>query len=77
MGRALFAILQTLMPQEDTYIRLQLESVANDSCNEFELLWILQKKFFTMFDLTKEPIRSSTLSLTTLILCQTVLKYII
>ncbi len=28
MGCALFAVLQTLMPQEDTYIRLQLESVA-------------------------------------------------
>jgi hypothetical protein len=52
---ALFAVLLTLMPQDDTYIKLQVESVANDSCNEFELLWILQKKFITMFDLMKEP----------------------
>jgi hypothetical protein len=55
MGRALFAVLQTLMPQEDMYIKSQVESVANDSCNVFELLWILQKKLITMFDLTKEP----------------------
>jgi hypothetical protein len=54
MGRALFAVLQTLMPQEDTYIKLQIKSVVNDSCNGFELLWILQKKFITMFDLMKE-----------------------
>ncbi len=55
MGCALFAVLQTLMPQEDTYIRSQVKSVANDSCNGFELFWILQKKFIMMFDLTKEP----------------------
>jgi hypothetical protein len=55
MGCALFEVLQTLMPQEDTYISLQVKSVANDSCNGFELLWFLQKKFITMFDLTKGP----------------------
>jgi hypothetical protein len=55
MGCTLFAVLQTLVPQEDTYIILQVESMANDACNGFELLWILQKKFITMFDLTKEP----------------------
>ncbi len=53
MGRALFAVLQTVMPREDTYLKLQVKSVANDSCNGFELLWILQKKFITMFDLQK------------------------
>ncbi len=55
MGRALFGVLQQLLPHLDTYICLQVESVANDSCNGLELLWILQKQFIAMFDLTKEP----------------------
>jgi hypothetical protein len=41
MGHALFSILQQLLPSGDMYIRSQLESVTNDSCNGFELLWML------------------------------------
>ncbi len=55
MGRALFGVLQQLLPHSDTYIHLQVELVANNSCNGFKLLWILQKHFIAMFDLTKEP----------------------
>jgi hypothetical protein len=29
--------------------------VGNDSNNGFELLWLLQKRYITMFDFTKEP----------------------
>ncbi len=52
---ALFGVLQQLLPHLDTYIWSQVESVANNSCNGFELLSILQKQFIAMFDLTKEP----------------------
>jgi hypothetical protein len=55
MGHALFGVLQQLLPHSDTYIHSQIESVANNSCNGCELLWILQKRFIAMFDLTKEP----------------------
>jgi hypothetical protein len=55
MGHALFAILQQLLPSGDSFVKSQLESVGNDSNNGFKLLWLLQKRFITMFDLTKEP----------------------
>jgi hypothetical protein len=55
MGWALFSILQQLLRLSDTYIQSQLESVANDLCNGFELLWMLQKCYIIIFDLTKEP----------------------
>jgi hypothetical protein len=54
MGHALFAILQQLLPTSNSFIKSQLELVGNDSNNGFELLWLLQKKFITMFNLTKE-----------------------
>ena len=43
MGHALFAILKQLLPASDSFIKSQLESVGNDSNNNFELLWLLQK----------------------------------
>jgi hypothetical protein len=43
MGRSLFSILQPLLPQDDTYVCSQVELVANNSSNGFELLWTLQK----------------------------------
>jgi hypothetical protein len=55
MGCSLFTVLQQLPPSSDMYICSQLESVTKDSCNGFELLWMLQKRYITMFDLTKEP----------------------
>jgi hypothetical protein len=55
MGHALFAILQQLLPASNSFIKSQLELVGNDSNNGFELLWLLQKRFITVFDLTKEP----------------------
>jgi hypothetical protein len=55
MGHALFAILQQLLPASNSFTKTQLESVGNDSNNGFELLWLLQKRFITMFHLTKEP----------------------
>ena len=54
MGHALFAILQQLLPSGNSFVKSQLESVGNDSNNNFELLWLLQKRFITMFNLTKE-----------------------
>jgi hypothetical protein len=54
MGHALFAILQQLLPTSNSFIESQLELVGNDSNNGFNLLWLLQKRFITMFDLTKE-----------------------
>jgi hypothetical protein len=55
MGHALFAILQQLLPTGDSFVRSQLEAVGNNSNNGFELLWLLQKHYITMFNLTKEP----------------------
>jgi hypothetical protein len=55
MEHALFAILQQLLPASNSFNKSQLESVGNDSNNSFELLWLLQKRFIAMFDLTKKP----------------------
>jgi hypothetical protein len=56
MGHALFAILQQLLPSGNSFIKYQLESVGNNSNNGFKLLWgFLQKRFITMFNLTKKP----------------------
>jgi hypothetical protein len=52
---ALSAVLELLLPASDTYIRSQIELVANYTSNGFELLWFLQKFCITMFDLTKDP----------------------
>jgi hypothetical protein len=55
MEHALFAILQKPLPTGDSFVQSQLEAVGNDSNNGFELLWLLQKHYITMFDFTKEP----------------------
>jgi hypothetical protein len=55
MGHALFNILQQLRTTGDSFVQSQLEAVGNNSNNCSELLWLLQKCYITMFNLTKEP----------------------
>ena len=55
MGAALYAVLQLILPPSNNFIRSQIEAVGNDTSNGYKLLWLLQKRYITMFDLTKEP----------------------
>lgn len=52
---ALYTVLQLLLPQGDSFICSQVDAIGNDSNNGFELLWLLQKRYITIFNLTKEP----------------------
>jgi hypothetical protein len=55
MGAALYAVLQLVLPPSNNFIRSQIKAVGKDTSNGYELLWLLQKRYITMFDLTKEP----------------------
>ena len=55
MGAALYSVFQLVLPSSDCFVCSQIEAVGNDSNKGFELLWLLQKRYITMFDLTKEP----------------------